>query len=116
MPFSMPQDLSKTLNNSSSIPEKIASSINEEVVLDCDSDEVVLGMCCVGSILPYILTTGFCMDREEVIDSNPLICCCCLLNGDIKLTGPFCNGDPCDITWLDDGAIASDDGLNKPPI
>ena len=71
----------------------MASSKYEELVLDCESDEVVLGKFCACSVLVYMLTGGFCMDNEEVIDNSPLICCC-LLSGDIKLTGPFCNGDP----------------------
>ena len=34
------------------------------------------------------------MDRGDVIGNSPLIWCCCLLNGDSKLTGPFCKGIP----------------------
>ena len=57
---------------------------------------------------------GFCMDKDDVIDNSPLICCC-LLSGDIKLTGPFCNGDPGVMTWFDDDSVNSD-GLSKPPV
>lgn len=40
------------LSNKNTVPEKIASSKYEELVLDCDSDEVVLGIwCCVCSVL-----------------------------------------------------------------
>lgn len=97
----------------------MASSKNEELVLDCDRDEVVLGRCCACSVLVKMLTGGFCMDNEDVIDNNPLICCCCcccLLRGDIKLMGPFCNGDPGVMTWVDDGAVESDNGLIRAPM
>ena len=68
-------------------------------------------MCCCS----YTFTAGFCIDSDDAIDSNPLICCCCLLSGDIRLMGPFCNGDPGVMIWLDDAVVASDEGLNKPP-